>query len=87
MAKRIPSRKIFVIRFVVFVCILRASALIPPNLQFETNVIGVIHTTNAFLSLLRAGPTKKVITLSAGLADPDLLEKNGSLYGCTIRHL
>ena len=41
--------------------------------QFRTNVAGVAHTTNAFLPLLRAGPTKKVITLSTGLADPDFV--------------
>ncbi|KAG9015614.1 hypothetical protein FRB90_004722 [Tulasnella sp. 427] len=38
---------------------------------FEVNVIGVIYTINSFLPLLRAGRTKKVVTLSTGLADPD----------------
>ena len=46
------------------------SPLIYPFPQFDTNVIGVIHTINAFLPLLRAGPTKKVITISTGIADP-----------------
>ncbi|KAG8930971.1 hypothetical protein FRC00_000930 [Tulasnella sp. 408] len=39
--------------------------------SFEVNVIGVIYVTNSFLPLLRAGQTKKVITLSTGMADPD----------------
>lgn len=39
--------------------------------QFNTNVIGNIHTINAFLPLLRAGSIKKVITISSGVADAD----------------
>ncbi|KAJ6601253.1 hypothetical protein DFH09DRAFT_1355441 [Mycena vulgaris] len=37
--------------------------------NFKVNTIGVVHTTNAFLPLLRNGSTKKVITLSSGVAD------------------
>lgn len=35
------------------------------------NVVGVIHTINAFLPLLRKGSTKKVISISSGVGDPD----------------
>ncbi|KAJ7918367.1 hypothetical protein B0H13DRAFT_2250048 [Mycena leptocephala] len=37
--------------------------------NFRVNTLGTIHTTNAFLPFLRAGTTKKVITLSTGAAD------------------
>ncbi|KAI0819717.1 hypothetical protein BC628DRAFT_1332162 [Trametes gibbosa] len=36
---------------------------------FRTNVVGVVHTINAFLPLLRGGAAKKVIALSTGVAD------------------
>jgi len=39
--------------------------------SFKVNVVGVIHTINIFLPLLKNGKTKKVITLSTGLADLD----------------
>ncbi|KAH9847062.1 NAD(P)-binding protein [Lenzites betulinus] len=39
---------------------------------FRTNVVGVVHTINAFLPLLRAGATKKVISLSTGIAATDV---------------
>ena len=45
--------------------------------QFRTNVAGVAHTINAFLPLLRAGPIKKVVTLSTGLADIDVIVRSG----------
>ncbi|KAI8995220.1 short-chain dehydrogenases/reductase [Trametes punicea] len=45
--------------------------------MFRINVIGVIHTINAFLPLLRAGTAKKVIALSSGIADNDLTLKAG----------
>ncbi|KAI0631575.1 NAD(P)-binding protein [Trametes polyzona] len=45
--------------------------------QFRTNTVGVVHTINAFLPLLRAGKTKKVITISTGVADADLTLKAG----------
>lgn len=41
-------------------------------MQFDINVIGPIHTINIFLPLLRAGNTKKVVTLSSGIGDLDL---------------
>ncbi|KAG8927884.1 hypothetical protein FRC02_007636 [Tulasnella sp. 418] len=40
---------------------------------FDVNVVGPILTTNAFLPLLRAGSTKKVITLSSGMGDLDFI--------------
>ncbi|KAI0328960.1 short-chain dehydrogenases/reductase [Cubamyces sp. BRFM 1775] len=39
---------------------------------FRINVVGVVHTINAFLPLLRQGPTKKVISLSTGIAALDV---------------
>jgi len=39
--------------------------------NFKTNAISVVHSTNAFLPLLKNGTTKKVLTLSSGLADLD----------------
>ncbi|RAH41255.1 NAD(P)-binding protein [Aspergillus brunneoviolaceus CBS 621.78] len=39
----------------------------------RTNVVGVAHTVNAFLPLIRRGRAKKVITISSLLADPDLV--------------
>lgn len=39
---------------------------------FRVNVVGVAFGTNAFLPLIRAGSTKKVITLGTGLAMADL---------------
>ena len=41
--------------------------------SFRTNVAGVAHTINAFLPLIRRGQLKKVITLSTGMADLDLV--------------
>jgi NAD(P)-dependent dehydrogenase (short-subunit alcohol dehydrogenase family) len=42
---------------------------------FESNVIGIVNTTNAFLPLIRAGAAKKVIVLATGHADLDLVNK------------
>ncbi|KAJ7665112.1 hypothetical protein DFH06DRAFT_1186668 [Mycena polygramma] len=39
--------------------------------NFKVNTIGVIHSINAFLPLLRNGSAKKVLTLSTGLGDLD----------------
>ncbi|KAF8204506.1 hypothetical protein K438DRAFT_1820020 [Mycena galopus ATCC 62051] len=39
--------------------------------NFKTNAISVVHTTNAFLPLLKNGSTKKVLSLSSGLGDLD----------------
>ncbi|KAF5372076.1 hypothetical protein D9758_005099 [Tetrapyrgos nigripes] len=39
---------------------------------FQTNVLGPIVTTNAFIPLLRKGSLKKVFTINSGLADVQL---------------
>ncbi|KAJ6541762.1 hypothetical protein B0H19DRAFT_1381357 [Mycena capillaripes] len=39
--------------------------------NFKSNTISVVHSINAFLPLLKNGSTKKVITISSGLADPE----------------
>ncbi|KAJ8581230.1 NAD(P)-binding protein, partial [Rhizopogon salebrosus TDB-379] len=44
--------------------------------SFNVNVVGVINTINTFLPLLKKGKSKKVITLSTGLADPDMTIKS-----------
>lgn len=44
---------------------------------FETNVAGVSQTINTFLPLLRAGETKKVITLSSGIGDDEFTKAAG----------
>lgn len=46
--------------------------------SFNANVVGVAHTINAFLPLIRKGNGKKIITLSTGLAD-DKLTNNFSI--------
>ncbi|KAL9028868.1 MAG: hypothetical protein Q9196_002822 [Gyalolechia fulgens] len=43
--------------------------------SFTTNVIGVIQTINVFVPLLRKGTEKKVLTLSTGMADVDLINQ------------
>lgn len=52
--------------------------------SFNANVIGVAITTNAFIPLIRKGQMKKVITMSTGMADADLITKfevaNASSY-------
>merc|ERR1712232_660269 len=44
---------------------------------FNTNVIGTIQTTQAFLPLLRSGPTKLVINLSSEMASIENCLKGG----------
>ncbi|KAL8916072.1 MAG: hypothetical protein Q9208_008726 [Pyrenodesmia sp. 3 TL-2023] len=41
--------------------------------SFTTNVVGVIQTINVFVPLLRKGTEKKVLTLSTGMADADMI--------------
>jgi NAD(P)-dependent dehydrogenase (short-subunit alcohol dehydrogenase family) len=43
--------------------------------SFRANVVGVANTVNAFLPLLRAGHGKKIITISTGMADTDLINR------------
>ncbi|PCH34575.1 NAD(P)-binding protein [Wolfiporia cocos MD-104 SS10] len=59
-----------------------ASLLSDFNANWHTNVIGPILTTNAFLPLLRAGRTKKILTLSTGIADPELVRASGYAGQC-----
>ncbi|KAK3656521.1 hypothetical protein LTR56_002868 [Elasticomyces elasticus] len=42
---------------------------------FKVNVVGVVHTINCFLPLIRKGEQKKIITLSTGMADLDLVNQ------------
>lgn len=39
--------------------------------------MGVIHSTNSFLPLLRKGNTKKVVTISSGGGDRDFVMQMG----------
>ncbi|KAL8888581.1 MAG: hypothetical protein Q9215_004003 [Flavoplaca cf. flavocitrina] len=43
--------------------------------SFTTNVVGVIQTINVFVPLLRKGTEKKVLTLSTGTADADMINQ------------
>ncbi len=49
-------------------------------MQFKTNTLGVIHSINAFLPLLRAGSTKRVVVISTGGADVPTVRKQGIAY-------
>lgn len=44
---------------------------------YRTNVVGVVHTINAFLPLIRKGTQKKVVAISSGLADGDVVVRFG----------
>lgn len=44
--------------------------------QFRTNTLGPIHTINAFLPLLRAGSTKKCLTISTTAGSPKVANKS-----------
>ncbi|KAF3060056.1 hypothetical protein GL218_04821 [Daldinia childiae] len=43
--------------------------------SFKTNVVGNIHLFNFFLPLIRKGEAKKVISISTGIADYDLVRE------------
>ncbi|KAK7999305.1 hypothetical protein PG990_011905 [Apiospora arundinis] len=51
---------------------------------FDTNVIGVIHLYNLFLPLILKGQAKKIVAISTGMADSELVSKYqvgvGALY-------
>jgi len=55
--------------------------------SFKVNTLGVIHSINAFLALLRSGTTKKVVVISSGAGVTDLVWKvrlaNMAAYGTT----
>lgn len=41
--------------------------------SFKTNVVGIVHLYNLFLPLIKKGNAKKVIAISSGHADIDLV--------------
>ncbi|KZL77928.1 hypothetical protein CT0861_05688 [Colletotrichum tofieldiae] len=43
--------------------------------SFKVNVIGIVHLFNLFLPLVLRGDVKKVITISSGMADNDLINQ------------
>jgi len=43
--------------------------------SFRANVVGVANTINIFFPLIRAGEEKKIIVISTGMADLDLINK------------
>lgn len=45
--------------------------------SFQVNVVGVVNTINVFLPLVKAGAVKKVVVISSGMADPDLVNGGG----------
>ncbi|KAJ6452539.1 hypothetical protein C8R47DRAFT_998059 [Mycena vitilis] len=47
--------------------------------NFKTNTIGVVHTINAFLPLLKNGAAKKVLSLSTSSADLDVTLLAGAI--------
>ncbi len=49
--------------------------------QFKVNGLGVIHSIAAFLPLLRAGPTKKIVVISTAGADPKTVRASGFAGG------
>jgi NAD(P)-dependent dehydrogenase (short-subunit alcohol dehydrogenase family) len=42
---------------------------------WKTNVVGLIYAINAFLPLIKKGHAKKVVAISTGMADLDLITK------------
>lgn len=51
--------------------------------SFEVNVVGVINTINIFLPLIKKGDAKKVVVISSGMADPDLVNGGGIWNGAS----
>ncbi|RDX43158.1 NAD(P)-binding protein [Lentinus brumalis] len=49
--------------------------------SFKVNGLGVIHSIAAFLPLLRAGPTKKIVVISTAGADPKTVRASGFAGG------
>ncbi|KAH9939729.1 NAD(P)-binding protein [Epithele typhae] len=48
----------------------------------QANALGPAHATNAFLPLLRAGPTKKVAALTSPTSDAALVARSGFGLNC-----
>lgn len=51
------------------------------NQSILTNAIGPLHATNAFLPLVRAGKAKKIIAISTGAADTELIAVTNGAAG------
>ena len=49
--------------------------------SFRVNVVGVIDTINTFLPLVKNGTAKKVVVISTGMADHDLVNNGGIWNG------
>jgi len=49
--------------------------------SFRVNVMGVINTINTFLPLIKKGKAKKVVLISTGMADHDLVNNGGIWNG------
>lgn len=47
----------------------------------DTSVFGAILVTNAFLPLVRQGMEKKIVHISSGMADTEIIKKTGLSYG------
>lgn len=45
------------------------------QMSFDANVIGTVYTTTVFLPLIRKGYAKKIIAISTGMADSDLVNR------------
>ncbi|XXH01302.1 hypothetical protein Hte_007658 [Hypoxylon texense] len=46
------------------------------NMNLKTNIVGNIHLINLFVPLIKNGKAKKVISISSGMADTDLILNN-----------
>ena len=49
-------------------------------MQFKTNVVGVTHTINAFLPLIRAGDIKKIIVISSSMGSCQYMLQLSNTY-------
>lgn len=43
--------------------------------SFQVNVIGLVNTVSAFIGLVQQGTAKKVIAISSGMADTDMVNE------------
>jgi NAD(P)-dependent dehydrogenase (short-subunit alcohol dehydrogenase family) len=49
--------------------------------SFKVNALGLVNVVHAFLPLVRKGSVKKVVNLSTGMADLDLIHKTELAIG------
>ncbi|KAI8960365.1 NAD(P)-binding protein [Daldinia sp. FL1419] len=47
--------------------------------SFKTNAVGNIHLFNLYLPLIKKGNAKKVVSISTGIADYDLVKRSGHI--------